>query len=83
MDLSTQELVKAKEAVAALLEALRIDAYLFDVEPGDPCRVRIECAVPDGWQTIDLTVESERLLAGPREALLQEWRPRLAACRTR
>ncbi|HKL77227.1 MAG TPA: hypothetical protein VJ985_02510 [Gammaproteobacteria bacterium] len=88
MALSGKELDRARAVAESLLEALGIEAYLFEVEPeaGADWVVRVECAVTEGWQTHRLTVPGERLLAGlddadVREALGNEWREVLAECR--
>jgi hypothetical protein len=87
MDISTEDLIQAKEAAAALLEDLGLTAYVFEVEPRAPLwEVRVDCAFGEGWQTVILAVDKDRLLASRRNALartqlLADWRGRLAACR--
>jgi hypothetical protein len=87
MHLSARRLHDAREITAGLLEQLGLDAYLFEVEPRDgPWEVRIECARPDGWQTVLLAVEIERLLdcardGAERARLLRDWGERLDGCR--
>ena len=86
MALSGEELDRARAVAESLLEALGIEAYLFEVEPETHWVVRVECAVAEGWQTHRLTVPGERLLAAlddadVREALGNEWREVLAECR--
>ncbi len=87
MPLSTVELTQARQAVAALLEQLGLEAYLFEVEPRDgQWEIRLECAVQDGWQALAWPVEKTALLASGqdaalRETLLRDWRHRLASCK--
>lgn len=87
MPLSARELIDAKEATGELLEALGLEAYIFEVEPAEgPWEVHIECAQGGGWQTVSIPVERERLLASQtsdndRDALLREWSKRLSQCR--
>jgi len=82
------ELAQAKEAAAALLGQLGLEAFLFEVEPQDELwQVKVECAIENGWQTSTLPIAKALLLAsqddaGAREQLLSEWRERLAACKT-
>ncbi len=89
MTLSVTQLTQARQAVAQLLEALGLDAYLFEVEPRDgDWEVKVECAVPDGWESVSLTMAAEDLLrAGEdpsaRRALLQRCEKTLAACKRR
>lgn len=70
-----------------LLERLGLEAYLFEVEPREgPWEVRIDCAMSGGWQSVNLAVEKERLLASRHDdaicrELLHGWRARLAACK--
>ena len=86
MSISTQELAQARELVGQLLEALGLDAYLFEVEPGESrWDVRVECAVQGGWTTCELQVEKRQLLDGVgdaavRQALLDDWRRALSDC---
>ena len=77
---------KVAEAARSLLEELRLQAYLFAVEPreGD-WELKVECAFKEGWQTITLPVTAELLLASRKDSavrarLLQSWGGRLAAC---
>ncbi len=87
MPISTDELLKAREAVRALLDQLRLSTYVFEVEPREgEWEVRIECAVDKGWQRSTLPVAKTLLLAcaqdrGLRERLLADWSTHLAACR--
>jgi hypothetical protein len=83
MSLSTRDLVEAKENIAALLDELDLEGYLFEVEPeGDDWRVRIECATAGNWCATTLRVNTVALLAAQREEdarqrLLADWRTRL------
>lgn len=89
MSASTEELLKAKETAAALLEQLGLVAYLFEVEPREEhWEVRVDCALDQGWQTSVLFVDKALLLSSPhdpgaRERLLQEWGRHLASCKRR
>lgn len=86
MQVTTAELVLARQAASALLDALGLDAYLFEVEPQDgPWEMRIECPVREGWQALQFAVDKDRLLASQtddraRDELMAEWRQRLASC---
>lgn len=70
--LTTDELVAAKEAVARLLDELRLAAYLFEVEPreGD-WEVRIECELEDGWRITHLDIAKDDILASARDPLMR------------
>jgi hypothetical protein len=89
MPLAITELAKARDTVAGLLDELGLDAYLFEVDPKDDIwKVKIECAIEEGWETITLSVGKQMLLAdldevNVREQLLGEWRAKLSACKTR
>lgn len=89
MPISISELAQAREATAQLLEALGLEAYLFEVEPRDgEWEVKVECVIEEGWGTVILPVEKELLLASHKDAiahqrLLNEWRIKLAACKLR
>lgn len=80
------ELARARQVTQLLLDELGLDAYLFEVEPraGD-WKVRIDCAVEQGWEAVVLTVSKDQLLASHRDpavrgALLDVWDRRLSAC---
>lgn len=89
MSISIVELATAKEAVSALLDDLGLEAYLFEIEPGDRrWEVRLECAIEPGWESVMLPVDKLKLLASREDAavhaeLLAAWRERLAACKKR
>jgi hypothetical protein len=89
MNLSAHTLTDATEAAGALLEALGLEAYLFEVEPRENTwEMRVECAHGGGWQSIVLPLDVDALLASrmdetARARLVEEWRQRLAACRRR
>lgn len=67
--LTTDELIAAKEAVARLLDELRLAAYLFEVEPreGD-WEVRIECELEDGWRITHLEIPKGQILASAHDS---------------
>ena len=87
MNLTASQLVTAKEAAGDLLEALGLDAYRFEVVPEDDhWRVRLECAVEEGWMSTHISVEGDLLqqsCTNPavRERLLHAWRETLDTCR--
>jgi hypothetical protein len=79
MRLSSKKLINAKEATRNLLEALGLDAYLYEVEPREnPWLVRVDCAVEGGWQSISIDVEVEDLIKSRKDKelfgqLLEQW----------
>lgn len=87
MDFSEDDLRRAREAAEGLLEEMALAAYLYEVEPGQgDWWVRVECAVSEGWQTVELPVAPDRLLAASGDArvrseLLAEWGGELVDCR--
>lgn len=88
MTLSAAQLIEARETAAELLDSLGLDAYLFELEPGElHWTVRVECAVDDGWETVLLPADREMLSAGADYArcqeMLRQWRERLVACKPR
>lgn len=86
--ITTRDLARTKDAVSALLEQLGLSAYLFEIEPkndGAPWEVRIDCEASDGWQSLSLPIDADRLLesatdAPTRAAMLSEWRSALSGC---
>jgi hypothetical protein len=91
MALSIVEFAKVRDTVSELLDELRLDAYLFEIEPRDEqWELKVDCAVEaDGaWETITLSVSKQTLLLSrndvpARRRMLTEWRERLAACKLR
>ena len=91
MTLSISELAKSRDAVTALLDELRLDAYLFEIEPRDDrWKLKVDCAVEaDGaWESITLLVPKEMLLlcrddVSVHRRIITEWRERLATCKLR
>ena len=89
MTLSIVELAMVRDTTAELLDELRLDAYLFEIEPRDEqWELKVDCAVAaDGaWESVTLLVPKEILLlsrddAATRQRLLAEWHGRLAACK--
>ena len=69
-----------------LLEQLRLEAYLFEVEPhARNWEVRIDCGINEKWQSAVLEISSTRLTArreaGPaRDAVLSARHEQLGAC---
>jgi len=88
MRLSTTDLAIAREVTAELLEELRLDGYLFEVEPGqDQWSLRIECGAEEGWEMTSVSIAPEDLLAARndparRQTLLTDLRNHLASCKT-
>jgi len=76
-----------RENVMALLDELKIEAYLFEIEPKEgQWEINVECAIKEGWEMFRLTAEKEYLLRGvddavARDVLLDNWREALSACR--
>ena len=87
MPLSVSELDEAKNSVTALLEALSLEAYLFEVEPRqERWEVCIECATDEGWMSVTLEVAASQLEQSRqnpviRDQLLKEWGAHLTACK--
>ena len=89
MALSAEELARMRMNVTSLLNELKLDTYLFDIEPNPgQWEIRVECATDDGWGTYRLTAQADYLLHGRDDAvahavLLDNWRDSLAACKTK
>jgi hypothetical protein len=87
MIVSIEELARAREAVTHLLDELCLDAYLFEVEPGEgQWSIIVECPVAEGWETVSLSADKALLLRGVDDAvahavLLDDWREALSSCR--
>lgn len=85
MTLSIAELARAREAVAGLLEELRLDPYLFEVEPRDEhWELKVDCALETegAGESITPPLSKEPLLrctddASVRQQLFAQWRERL------
>jgi hypothetical protein len=87
MNISTTDLARGRVIAGRLLDALGIEAYLYELEPGDTvCELRVECAVADGWKRCAWPVSTQELLASNddaslRERLLKSWADRLNGCK--
>lgn len=88
MTLSIADLAQARDVVTKILEELKLDAFLFDVEPHEgQWEIKVECAVEsDLWETFDLTAKLEYLLRGSDDAvvhqlLLDNWQEALCNCK--
>ena len=89
MTLSTSDLVKARETANSILEELRLDAFLFEVEPvNDTWELNVECACESdrAWETFTLQVPRQMLLDGfddnkVKQRLLEYWEKKLVACK--
>ena len=91
MVVSTSELIKARDTASAILEELKLDAYIYEVEPqnGD-WELKVECAcdVDGGWEMVTLKVPKQMLLDSDRthsakESLFAYWRKKLNRCKLR
>ncbi|MCG6970141.1 MAG: hypothetical protein LJE85_10275 [Gammaproteobacteria bacterium] len=87
MTLSIIEIAEIREVVGKLLDQLKIDAYLFEVEPkDDQWEIKVECAVDKRcWETVRLTAKKDILFHGADDAvmhqvLLDNWSEALSAC---
>jgi hypothetical protein len=86
-EVSAEELLRAKDAAAALLQSLGLEAYLFEVElHGDQWEVKLECAIKGGWQSVTLPARRTALTgslddAQQRKELIDAWSGRLACLR--
>jgi hypothetical protein len=78
MTVSTAELARAREAAERLLESAGLEAYLYEVEPGDngAWTIILECATDEGWQRASWSVDKRELLRSTEDETLRE---RLAA----
>ena len=91
MELSTLDLAKARETARAILEELRLEAYLFEVEPKDDVwELKIECVceIDGGWEMLTLRVPKQMLLdshedLSAEQSLIDYWRTKLAGCKLR
>jgi len=87
MPFTTQDLSQARTDCAALLEALGLATYVFDLEPRERrWELQVECALIQGWQRIVLEVDPgllarSRTEPAARERLLADWQNRLRSCR--
>lgn len=87
---STTELAGARAAAEQFLESLGLEAYLYEVEPGDNVRwtIFLENATDDVWQRLTWAVNKRDLLGSidngtVRERLAAELSQRVRACQTR
>ncbi len=89
MTLSISELAQAREITDELLTELGVNAYLFEIEPGEnEWRLVVECACSETgtpWSRLSWSV-SKKLLRASRDnetahqQLLAQWRQHLSMC---
>ena len=71
--ITTRNLAQAKDAAGSLLEQIGLQTYVFEVEPhetGD-WHLRIDCAADDGWRSLVIPINVERLLASSANSLIR------------
>ena len=91
MSLSTSDLANARETARVILEELRLEAYLYEVEPkNDVWELKIECVceIDGGWEMVTIKVPRQMLLDShddhsAKQSLLDYWRKKLAGCKLR
>ncbi len=89
MSLSTIDLITARETANTILEDMRLDAYIFEVEPrNENWELTIECAceIDGGWKRITLRVHKKMLLQSfidedVKRDLFNYWEKRLVDCK--
>lgn len=89
MSLSTMDLVKARETAKSILEELKLDAYLFEIEPHDELwelTIECACAIDGSWKTVSLQVPKQHLLEGfdddtTKQRLFEYWKKKLVLCK--
>lgn len=83
MVFGAEELSRASEITADLLDEIGLRNYLFELEPREDCwQVRLEYPTDDGWQMFRLPVHKEQLLssrtnADTHQAILDQWQQML------
>jgi hypothetical protein len=66
MTVTSAELASARELIASLLEAMGLDAYLFEVEPKEEhWELKIECAneEDDSWTATSMQIANHLISA--------------------
>lgn len=89
MTLSTVDLAKARDLAKTILEELRLDAYIYEIEPRDDYwELTVECAceIDGGWKRVTLQVPKKELLGGfedetKKRRLLEYWKKKLVECK--
>lgn len=62
MMLSTSEVARARQTVSRVLDEMGLDAYLFEIEPGeDDWQLHLECAAEDGWSRLTVNLDADTL----------------------
>lgn len=89
MSISTVELAKARDTANAILDALQLDAYIYEVEPRNAdWELKIECAcdIDGGWEIVTFKVPKSMLLDSyesevVRQSLFAYWKKKLRSCK--
>lgn len=71
--LSIAEMAQVRQNVDMMLDKLKLDAYLFEVEPQEgQWEITVECATEEGWERVKFSAEEEYLLRGVDDAIVHE-----------
>ena len=87
MEITSNQLERARETLSTLLEEIGLTDYVFDIEPGERrWDVNIECAIDQSWECFHLTADPEYITRGKDDAILHqflmdEWSEALKDCR--
>ena len=92
MSISVIELATARETAMTILDELRLDAFLYEIEPraGGTWEITIECAcqIDGGWERVVLQVPKAMLLDSfdddiAKQRLFEYWKKQLSDCKLR
>lgn len=91
MEISSSDLIKARENASAILQQLNLDAYIYDVEPNKNTwllTIECACAIDGGWQTVTLQIPRQILIdgfddEGVQSDLMDFWKKKLSTCKLR
>lgn len=87
MPMTSSDLIQARLLIDDILNALEIDAYLFEIEPRDGhWELKVECAVDEGWGSYRVALNETELHAGfsdeeVRNKLKEQCWQSLSGCR--
>lgn len=74
MQLSSEDLQRARSTVETILNEIGLETFLFEIEPREgQWEIKLECPIDEGWEIFNLTASDEYLIRGENDAVVHEF----------
>lgn len=89
MQITSNQLIQARETVTTLLDEIGLENYMFEIKPQQGrWDINLECNTDQGWECIQLSANEEYIVRGKDDAvlhqfLIDEWSEQLKHARRR